>query len=153
MNELTFNNIGIALAGGVLGFLLKWFLAERKERYEFRRSIAPQRVEAYRSLWELCRKKLPPNQRAAKAEALWSWYNSGGGLFLSLAASKRFFSAAKLMEQEGLSDEDAATMHEHLTWIRTEMKYHVGSYTWWDKKTQIPVAVDEPPKKPIDNSP
>ena len=136
MNELSFNILTI-LFGGALGFGLNWFLAERKERHELRRSIAPMRVEAYKSLWVLCKKGLQPDERTARVEALWDWYNSGGGLFLSLNASERFFSAMKLMQKESLIEQELKDMQENLTWLRTEMKYHVGSYTQSEKKTRI----------------
>jgi hypothetical protein len=140
--------------GGVLGFGLNWILAERKERYELRRSIAPMRVEAYKSLWVLCEKDLKPDERTARIEALWDWYNSGGGLFLSLTASERFFSAMKLMQKVSLMEQEQKEspieqeqkeslmkqlkdMQDNLTWLRTEMKYHVGSYTRSEKNTPI----------------
>jgi hypothetical protein len=137
MNEPYFN-ILIAILGGALGFGLNWFLAERQERYELRRSIAQMRVEAYKSLWVLCKKRgLTPDELPARAEALWEWYNNGGGLFLSLAASKRYFRAVKLMQKESLSEAELEDMQVNLTWLRTEMKYHVGSYTLREKNSQI----------------
>ena len=140
MNEPYFN-ILIAIVGGALGFGLNWFLAERQERYELRRSIAQMRVEAYKSLWVLCKKRgLIPDELPARAEALWDWYNSGGGLFLSLAASERFFRAVKLMQKEKLSEPELKDILDNLTWLRTEMKYHVGSYTRREKNSHIPDA-------------
>lgn len=133
MNDVPIN-ILTAVGGGILGFSLKWFLAERKERYELRRSIAPLRAEAYKSLWVLCKSDMKTDERLT---ALWDWYNSGGGLYLSLPASERFHSAVKLMNTDKLSDQDSIAVKDHLTWLRTEMKYHVGSYTRREKKTQI----------------
>ena len=135
MNE-PFFSIFATLLGGVLGFFLKWFLAERKERYELRRSIAPMRAEAYKSLWPLCR-ELKLEERSDRTKELSDWYHSGNGLFLSLAASQRFFSAMKLMQQKTLTEPELKTMETHLSWLRTEMKYHVGSYTRREKETQI----------------
>ena len=141
MNEPYFN-ILVAILGGALGFGLKWFLAERKERYELRRSIAPMRAEAYKSLWVLCKKKgLTSDELPIRAEALWLWYNNGGGLFLSLAASGRFFGVVKLMQKERLKEAELKEMLDNLTWLRTEMKYHVGSYTRREKSSQIRDAV------------
>jgi len=128
MNEPYFN-ILIAILGGALSFGLNWFLAERKERYELRRSIAQMRVKACKSLWGLCKKLgMTPNELPARAEALWDWYNNGGGLFLSLAASERFFRAAKLMQKESLSETELKDIQVNLTWLRTEMKYHVDRF-------------------------
>lgn len=135
----------LGLVGGVLGFGLNWFLAERQERYELRRSIAQMRAEAYKSLWVLCKKDLKPDEVAAREEALLDWYNSeGGGLFLSLAASKRFIDARELMEEaRKLMKEKKPTetvlkdIEANLSWLRTEMKYHVGSYTRREKNTKI----------------
>jgi hypothetical protein len=137
MNDLIVNTF-IALLGGALGFGLKWLLAERKERYELRRSIAPMRAEAYRSLWSLCRSRdIAPEARNDRAKSLWEWYDSGGGLFLSLAASNRFFRAIRLLEKADLSAAEYQQMKDHLTWLRTEMKYHIGSYTRGEAETQI----------------
>lgn len=136
MNELSFN-ILTALVGGALGFGLNWFLAERQERYELRRSIAQMRVETYKSLWVLCKQELEPGERNARVEALSNWYDGGGGLFLSLAATERLFRALKLMRQEKLTGPELVKMQDNLTWLRTEMKYHVGSYTWREKNTPI----------------
>ena len=122
MNEPYFN-ILVAILGGALGFGLKWFLAERQERYELRRSIAQMRAEAYKSLWVLCKEKgLTSDELPARIEALWNWYNNGGGLFLSLAASKRFFAAVNSIQKENLSEEEKLkVMLDNLTWLRTEM--------------------------------
>ncbi len=136
MNNLSFNILTV-LIGGFLGFGLNWFLAERKERYELRRSIAPSRVEAYKSLWVLCKKDLKPGEQSERAQSLWEWYHNGGGLFLSLKASERFFSAAKLLGKDKLSEPELKNLQDNLTWLRTEMKYHIGSYTQKEKKTQI----------------
>ncbi len=136
MNDISFNILTVFI-GGILGFLLNWFLAEKKERYELRRSIAPIRVEAYKSLWVLCKKDLKPGEQSERAQALWEWYHNGGGLFLSLKASERFFTAAKLLGNDKLSEYELKDLHDNLTWLRTEMKYHIGSYTKTEKKTQI----------------
>jgi hypothetical protein len=151
MNEPYFN-ILVAILGGALGFGLKWFLAERQERYELRRSIAQMRAEAYKSLWVLCKEKgLTSDELPARIEALWNWYNNGGGLFLSLAASKRFFAAVNSIQKENLSEEEKLkVMLDNLTWLRTEMKYHVGSYTRREKSSKIVDAVPTPNESPND---
>lgn len=139
MSDLSIN-VMLLLLGGTFGFVLQWSFAERKEHYELRRSIAPFRIEAYRALWVLCDKNELYQQLGARADALNKWYNNGGGLFLSLAASKRFFTALSLLKRENLSEMELEQLSENLTWLRTEMKYHVGSYTRKEAQTQIPVA-------------
>lgn len=139
MSDLTLN-VGLLLLGGAFGFVIQWVLAERREHYELRRSIAPFRIEAYRALWVLCGKQSIETELESRAEALQKWYNDGGGLFLSLAASKRFFSAISLLKRSDLSPKELEELKEHLTWLRTEMKYHVASYTRKEAHTQIPAA-------------
>ncbi|HLP94024.1 MAG TPA: hypothetical protein VK168_08305 [Saprospiraceae bacterium] len=139
MSDLTIN-VALLLLGGAFGFVLQWVLAERREHYELRRSIAPFRIDAYRALWVLCDKsdiEITLNERAV---ALKKWYHDGGGLFLSLAASKRFFNVLALLQKSDLNQSDLEQLKENLTWLRTEMKYHVGSYTKKEAHTQIPSA-------------
>lgn len=139
MSDLSINVLLLFL-GGTFGFVLQWSFAERKEHYELRRSIAPFRIEAYRALWVLCDKNEIDRQLSVRAEALFKWYNDGGGLFLSLAASKRFFSVLTLLRRDNLNGVEMEQLKENLTWLRTEMKYHVGSYTRKEAHTQIPAA-------------
>lgn len=138
------SKIVLAVAGGVGGFLLNWFLVERKEWYELHRSIAPARADSYRALWPICRRIVEDAERATRAIDLRSWYEQGGGLFLSLRASQRYFAAIALLERKGeLTTSEFKQLGEHLTWLRTEMKYHVGSYSRRDAKTQIPITTPE----------
>lgn len=139
MSDLTIN-VALLLVGGAFGFVLQWVLAERKEHYELRRSIAPFRIEAYRALWVLCDKTNVEETVMHRAEALKKWYHEGGGLFLSLAASNRFFNVIALLQKSELTEVEIRQLKENLTWLRTEMKYHVGSYTRKEAHTQIPSA-------------
>jgi|LakMenEpi03Aug12_release.lakeMendotaPanAssembly.Ray.scaffolds.fasta_scaffold891056_1 hypothetical protein len=139
MSDLTIN-VALLLLGGAFGFVLQWVLAERREHYELRRSIAPFRIEAYRTLWMLCDKTDVEDFLDQRGKDLKKWYHDGGGLFLSLAASKRFFNVLALLQKQELNSLEIEDLKENLTWLRTEMKYHVGSYTRKEAHTQIPQA-------------
>lgn len=131
----------LAVAGGVGGFSLNWMLAERREWHELRRSISAARAEAYQNLWPLCRGNVRESDRSIRLRRLTSWYERGGGLFLSLRASQRYFDAIALLRQRApLNAGQNAKLNEHLTWLRTEMKRHVGSYTRHEAKTRIIVS-------------
>jgi hypothetical protein len=138
--ESTFSallNAFFLLVGGALGFALNWMLEERKQLHELRRSAGPVRVKAYRALWPLCASVLRDEQRGEQAEALLRWYESGGGLFLSLPAAKRFYQAVHLLRADALSVNEREALKNHLTWLRTEMKAHIGSYSRQEAETQI----------------
>lgn len=138
MEAELFTNVAVASVAGVLGFALSWFLEERKQHHELRRSAGPLRVEAYRSLWPLCGQDHKNGQgRQEQADAMFSWYESGGGLFLSFAAAEHFFDARKLLLTKHLSEQEQKEVWHHLTWLRTEMKHHIGSYTRKEAATQL----------------
>lgn len=140
MSEDLIGKAAIALVAGFLGFFVKWFLAERAERHQLRRSIAPLRARAYRSLWRLCRQDVTDDTRTERADELKGWYERGGGLYLSLAASQRYFAAVQRMGAETISDRDLEMIRDNLTWLRTELKQHVGSYTSREAHKQIELA-------------
>ena len=140
MELLTTPVVVAAVAGALAGFVLQYVLQERKAGYEMRNAIAQPRVQAYLELWPMCDKEVPDVERAGRAEALWSWYSKGGGLFLSLAGSIHFFSALRLLKEEALEPERVEALQTHLTWMRTEMKFHVGSYSRGQARKQIPDA-------------
>lgn len=126
-----------ALAGAALGFLLSWWLEERKQQHELRRSVASVRVKAYRALWPLCAPMASQEQPVERADALLVWYEKGGGLFLSLAATERLLNAMYLLRAGAVSADERAKLEHHLSWLRTEMKLHIGSYTRREAKTKI----------------
>lgn len=157
MDDFT-QKVVLAIAGGLLGFGLKWFLAERQAIHELRRETDPGRAEAYKKLWALCRPDFGQRGAVAKNEqpeavlspilkyenrkerhqSLRDWYEDGGGLFLWLNATGRYWGAMKLLGKESdLSDAEATELKGHLSWLRTELKNQVGSYTKRDRNTQI----------------
>jgi hypothetical protein len=133
----TLERVILVLLGGTVGFATRWILAERRERWALRRSIPQLRAEAYKRLWPLCEPCLAVD-RKTRALKLKAWYSDdGGGLFLSLSASKRYFSALAGLEKGELTDSEEEGLNADLTWLRTQLKYHVGSYSWHEAKSQI----------------
>ena len=130
--------VTLAIGGVIVGFFAQWILTERRERFALRRSVARLRAEAYRALWPMCSQDFIEETRMDRAQRLRTWYGEGGGLFLSLAASERYFYARALLEQKNdLSEKQEEDLSKHLSWLRTQLKRHVGSYTWWEARTEI----------------
>lgn len=45
-----------------------------------------------------------------------------------------------LKSKQNLDIEQLKTLNKNLSWIRTEMKYEVGSYTRKEVKSQLPLS-------------
>ncbi|HMU15117.1 MAG: hypothetical protein JST41_07400 [Bacteroidetes bacterium] len=155
--QLTNNSLEVGLLstliGLVVGFLSNYVIARLNARSELIRSISDKRADAYVALWKLCNGRDLGN-RAARIERhgqLNEWYANGGGLFLRFAATNRLMSAIRILgraEQGDASDAELADLAHNLSWLRTEMKYAVGSYSRLEAKRQIPFTL--PPRKAQD---
>jgi hypothetical protein len=139
MAELL-QNIGLTILGIVIGFGGNYFLAVFNARSELKKEIATKRASYYIELWKLCEFNLITKENnIERYKLLKDWYDSGGGLLLPFKATNRLLSAMKLLKNsEELNTAKMEKIRENLTWLRTEMKYEVGSYSRREAKTQLP---------------
>lgn len=139
MGDLS-NGIILTLVGIGIGFLSNFLIAKFKARYELKGAIAITKANFYIDLWKLCEQNIKTlEERNKKYKLLKDWYVEGGGLLLSFKATDRFIGALKILQKaEDLSSENLMKLKEHLTWIRTEMKYEVGTYSRKEARTKLP---------------
>jgi uncharacterized membrane protein YgaE (UPF0421/DUF939 family) len=139
MGDLS-NSIVLTLLGIGIGFLSNFLIARYKARYELKGAIANTKANFYIDLWKLCEQNIESKEeREAKYKSLNSWYTEGGGLLLSFGATDRFIGALKLLQKsKDLTLDEINLLKQHLTWIRTEMKFEVGTYSRKEAKTKLP---------------
>lgn len=140
MSELG-QNIIIALLGLSIGYvtslLLAKFNAKMALQRELKNAIASKKIEGYVALWELCDQRISSvEEMGVRRDDLNNWYAKGGGLFLPFKATNHFFGAVKILEKKDISALD--DLHKEFTWLRTEMKFEVGSYTRKEADTSLP---------------
>lgn len=140
MDNLT-ENIIVAIIGLILGYISSLFLAKFNARMalqrELKNSVSEKKSIFYIELWSLCDHNLDDEVSAkTRYEALLNWYNAGGGLVLSFKATNHFFSALNILENDFMLSQ--TELKNHLTWLRTEMKFEVGSYTRKEANTVLP---------------
>lgn len=140
VNNLT-ENIAVALIGLFLGYisslLLAKFNAKMALQRELKNSISEKKSKFYIKLWTLCDFNLNNEESTTKRyEELLNWYNSGGGLMLSFKATDHFFGALNILKNGSLKN--LPELKSHLTWLRTEMKLEVGSYSRKEANKSIP---------------
>ncbi|MEY8868416.1 hypothetical protein AB9K24_02850 [Meridianimaribacter flavus] len=99
-----------------------------------------KRATYYIELWKLCEYNLTTKDaQIEKLNNMKQWYDDGGGLLLPFKATNRLLGAIKILKKkEELNDVDISNLKENLTWLRTEMKYEVGSYSRKEAKTKLP---------------
>lgn len=139
MSELS-TGVILTLVGIGIGFLSNFLIAKFKARYELKGAIATIKANFYIDLWKLCEQDIDnEEERISKYTSLNKWYANGGGLLLSFNATDHFIGALKLLKKtDGLSHEEILKLKEHLTWIRTEMKFEVGTYSRKEANTKLP---------------
>ncbi len=120
-------------AGLFIGFFSNYFIAKFNARNELKKSISEDRARFYIELWELCDRNIDSKEeQITRYEKLNKWYKKGGGLLLPFEATDRFIGALTLLKKsttKTLSEEETKHIINNLSWLRTEMKYEVGSYT------------------------
>ena len=140
-DELTLA-IVTAITGIFIGFFGNYFIAKFTARKELKKSISTDRAEHYLRLWELCNRDIQSNKKQLKRlEKLKKWYDEGGGLLLPFKATDRLIGAMNILEKSLDSPLEASQLKnlEHdLSWLRTEMKYEVGSYTRKEANRTLP---------------
>lgn len=119
--------------GLLIGFFGNYFIAKFNARNEIKKSTAEKRADSYIELWKLCRNGIDSQEEQKKRfKKLKIWYTNGGGLLLPFKATDRFVGALNLLRASKklkLSDEQLKKLKSDLSWLRTEMKYEVGSYS------------------------
>ena len=140
MSELV-QNIVIAVTGLIIGYISSMILARYNARMalqrELKNAIALKKGDDYLKLWKLCDSNITTvSEMKERKEAMDEWYANGGGLFLTFKATNHFFGAAKLLASNENSNLNA--VKKEFTWLRTEMKVEVGSYTRKEADTYLP---------------
>ncbi|WP_262732997.1 hypothetical protein [Gaetbulibacter sp. NE] len=133
-------NISLTIIGIIIGFAGNYYLAIFNARNELKKEIAMKRATYYIELWKLCEYNLTTKDaQIEKLNNMKQWYDDGGGLLLPFKATNRLLGAIKILKKkEELNDVDISNLKENLTWLRTEMKYEVGSYSRKEAKTKLP---------------
>ncbi len=130
----------IAIVGVVIGYITSLFLAKYNAKMalqrELKNSIASKKAEKYIELWKLCEFNINDLEQQQRLDKLQQWYSGGGGLMLSFKATDHFFGAINVLKNE--IDQENNILKRHFTWLRTEMKYEVGSYTRKEADTHLP---------------
>lgn len=133
MNEELTLGIITACLGIIVGFFGNYLIAKYNARNEIKKSISQSRAESFLELWKLCNRDIHTQKKQKKRhKRLDKWYSEGGGLLLPFKATDRFIGALKLLKKsasEELNEEQLGRVINDLSWLRTEMKYEVGSYT------------------------
>ena len=133
---------------GVIVLTVAYWLNHRLEilkgSLSFQTALAPNRTEAYQTLWEKTERLTPREVRSldvstAKGscfEDLRDWYyKNGNAMYLSLDAADLFLGGLKLLERTDVSAEE---IKNHFSLLRTQLKVDLGVYTKADAKVQIP---------------
>ncbi len=134
-------NLLIAITGIIVGYITSLFLAKYNAKMalqrELKNSIAQKKAEMYIELWKLCENTISKKkEQEERLKELKTWYSNGGGLMLSFKAADHFFGALEALKKD--FDKNNETLKMHFTWLRTEMKYEVGSYTRKEADTYLP---------------
>ncbi|MEP0265112.1 hypothetical protein [Dokdonia sp.] len=141
MTTDVLQNLLIATAGIIVGYITSLFLAKYNAKMalqrELKNSIAQKKAETYIKLWKLCENNISKKEEQDKRlEKLQKWYSNGGGLMLSFKAADHFFGALDILKKD--FEKNNEVLKTHFTWLRTEMKYEVGSYTRKEADTYLP---------------
>lgn len=141
MNSDVLQNLLIATAGIIVGYITSLFLARYNAKMalqrELKNAIAQKKAETYIKLWKLCENNISNEKEQEKRlKRLQKWYSNGGGLMLSFKAAGHFFGAIEGLEED--FEKNKEKLKTHFTWLRTEMKYEVGSYTRKEADTNLP---------------
>lgn len=133
MSEELILGITTAIIGVFIGFFGNYFIAKFNARHELKKSISEDRAKHYLELWQLCSRDLGSQKKQiTRYKKLKEWYDKGGGLLLPFKATDRLIGAIKILEKsidEKVSKEQLKILKIDLSWLRTEMKYEVGSYS------------------------
>jgi len=133
MSEDVTLGIVTAISGIFIGFFGNYFIARFNARKELKKSISADRAEHYLKLWKLCNRDIRSEKKQIeRLEKLKNWYDTGGGLLLPFKATDRFIGAMNILEKSSehkLTNTELKTLENDLSWLRTEMKYEVGSYS------------------------
>jgi hypothetical protein len=128
------------IAGG--GFWFNRQQQERKSRDELLNAIADSRVDAYKTLWEICKqvrftkkKEITNGDRKEYDRQLDNWYyKEGGAMFLSWTASKLLMEARNALRDDKRTAKDTK---EAFSTLRTELKYDCGIISSEEKTKDI----------------
>jgi len=139
MSEL-FQQISLTVIGIAIGFSGNYYLAIFRARNELKKEIAMKKASYYIELWKLCENNLNDTaSRNERHDSLEKWYTDGGGLLLSFKATNRLLGAIRILKNtKELALDEESKLKENLTWLRTEMKYEVGSYSKREAKRKLP---------------
>ncbi len=141
MNDITLG-IVTACLGIIIGFFGNYFIAKYNARNELKKSISESRAKSYMELWTLCDNNIRTHKKQKRRyEKLNKWYLDGGGLLLPFKATDRFIGALNLLQKSEdieLNKEQHNQVVGNLSWLRTEMKYEVGSYSRKEANRNLP---------------
>jgi hypothetical protein len=134
------NSITLTIFGVAIGYVSTFLITKYKVKYDLKNAISNIKAKNYMELWSLCESNIHSREeRLKKLKLMKKWYEKGGGLLLSFNATNHFLGALKILELTNDIDlETIKKLKKHLSWIRTEMKFEVGSYSKKEAKTKLP---------------
>ncbi len=140
-SEILFGLI-TSIAGFLIGFFGNYFIAKYNARNELKKSMSEHRAKFYLELWKLCNRQIDErNQQLERRKEIQAWYEKGGGLLLPFKATDRLIGASNILEisqNRALNENELAHLKENLSWLRTEMKFAVGSYSRKEAHRTLP---------------
>jgi hypothetical protein len=141
MNEVTIGLI-TAFIGIVIGFFGNYFIAKLNARIELKKSVSDRKAAYYVQLWKLCGKNIKTREaQRERYKKLGKWYKKGGGLLLTFKATDKFLGALNILKtskQQKITGDELDLLISNLSWLRTEMKFEVGSYTRKEANSILP---------------
>jgi|SRR5256885_10714888 len=117
-----------------LGFWLNRKLERLKSDLEWKKSLAADRIKAYRQLWSLTQAiggtgssaALTKDHRGSVSSTLSHWYwEEGNGMLLSHAAGRLMMKGWQLLKSSDTTDRE---IRDHYSQVRTLLKTECGIY-------------------------
>lgn len=131
------------------GFVLNWYLQNRKARDETIRELATSRADAYKDLWRILEEVKPAEFNAGEEdtkkkldEALTNWYfNECGALFMSWQTTRQFFLVLDTVRNPTATFRQTQKM---VSLLRTRLKQDCGIYSFFEALRQLPTPRKSP---------
>lgn len=123
----------LALVVLAAGFVFNSVLQRRRARDSLLQAISAERVNAYKTLWEMTAPVRPSSDgeissdtRNFLSECMTEWYYAkGGGLFLSHDAASLFLGARATLQGKAKADD----VRSAFSALRSQLKFDCGVYS------------------------
>ena len=134
------------IVGFAGGFVVQWYLQERKSRDELVGALAEKRADALRQLWEIttlsdkitvlaANDPVPASLREQANADIVEWYTAeGGALYLSWPATDILF---RLLDTLRAEETRRSDLERAVSALRTRLKLDCGMYTRWEARRTL----------------